>query len=248
VAGMEEAAWFYGQHGIIAIPVKKDGDEAGPGDLMMKLEGRESALLETERTGLNILQRMSGIATLTRRIVRKAEPMLVVATRKTPWGSLDNKAVAVGGGGTHRLGLWESILIKENHLEALSMEGEFDVIGEALKRAWAEREKAVFIEIEARNFSEAMKAAKAFVSLPGMDDEDKPCIIMLDNFPPEHAKKTVDALKKKGHHDRILVEASGQVTPENVMGYRDAGVDAASMGCLTHSPQALDISQLIVRD
>ena len=165
VAGIEEARWFYEQRGIGAKPSKKDGDPVSPGDVVLELSGREFALLETERTGLNLLQRMSGIATLTNGLVRKAKPLLVAATRKTHWGSLDNKAVAVGGGGTHRLALWESILIKENHLEALSLEGESDAIEEALRRAWAGRDRAVFIEIEVRNTDEAIRAAGCLVSL-----------------------------------------------------------------------------------
>jgi nicotinate-nucleotide pyrophosphorylase (carboxylating) len=245
VAGIEEAVWFYRQYGIGVKSLKNDGERVSAGEGVLILEGEESALLETERTGLNLLQRMSGIATLTNELVVKARPMLVAATRKTQWGSLDNKAVAVGGGGTHRLGLWESILIKENHLEALSKEGSFDVIEEALGRAWKNRRKAVFIEIEVRNFAEAMKAAETFVSLMDRDKAEKPCIIMLDNFPPEHAMKTVNALKKKGYHERILVEASGNITPDNITRYRDAGVDVVSMGYLTHSPKALDMSQLI---
>lgn len=248
IAGIEEAVWFYKQYGIKIKKIKKDGDSVKPGDLVLELTGREFELLETERTGLNLIQRMSGIATLTNNLVRKCHPMLVAATRKTHWGNLDNKAVSVGGGGTHRLGLWESILIKENHLHALRQEGVSEVIEEALKRAWQKRDKAIFIEIEVENIIDALKAAQCFISLMDKDKEIKPCIIMLDNFFSADVRKTIDRLKQKKYYNRILVEASGGITPENILEYRDAGVDVVSMGYLTHSPKALDISQLITRE
>lgn len=248
VAGIEEATWFYNQYGIESKSIKKDGDPVNPGDVILELEGYEFELLKTERTALNLLQRMSGIATLTNDLVKKCYPLLVAATRKTHWGNLDNKAVSVGGGGTHRLALWESILIKENHLEALSREGEFDVIEESLRRAWANKDKAIFIEIEVGNIKDAIKASNCFISLMGEENKEKPCIIMLDNFSPADVRRTVDLLKEKGYHNRILIEASGGITPENIVEYRDAGVDVVSMGYLTHSPKALDISQLIIRE
>lgn len=248
IAGIEEAVWFYNQYRIKSKQAKKDGDSIKPGDLILELTGREFELLETERIGLNLIQRMGGIATLTNNLVKKCQPMLVAATRKTHWGNLDNKAVSVGGGGTHRLALWESILIKENHLSALSKEGKFDVIKQALKRAWLNRNKAIFIEIEVEKISDAIKAAQYFILLMDKDKEEKPCIIMLDNFSPIYIRKTIGVLKQKKYYDRILIEASGGITPDNILSYRDAGVDVVSMGYLTHSPKSLDISQLIIRN
>jgi nicotinate-nucleotide pyrophosphorylase (carboxylating) len=245
LAGLEEASWFYNQYGIRVNQVKRDGDWVEKGDLIFELEGREFKLLETERVGLNLIQRMSGIASLTNHLVRKCQPLLVAATRKTHWGSLDNKAVSVGGGGTHRLGLWESILIKENHLASLAQEGDFDVIEEALDRAWHNRDKAVFIEIEVVSSDDALEAAGHFVRLLEDSDEVKPCVVMLDNFSPNDAAETVSLLKERRYYERVLIEASGGITPENILAYRDAGVDVVSMGYLTHSPRALDISQLI---
>jgi nicotinate-nucleotide pyrophosphorylase (carboxylating) len=248
IAGIEEATWFYGRYGIRVIRGKQDGDRVEPGDLILEFHGREFELLKTERVGLNLIQRMSGIATLTDDLVRKCRPLLVAATRKTHWGSLDNKAVSVGGGGTHRLGLWESILIKENHLASLSDEGDFDVIEEALDRAWHHRHRCVFIEIEVQTMKDALKAAGRFVSLLDGSNEVKPCIVMLDNFSPAGAAETVALLKDRGDFDRVLVEASGGITPENILAYRDAGVDVVSMGYITHSPKSLDVSQLIEDD
>jgi nicotinate-nucleotide pyrophosphorylase (carboxylating) len=246
LAGIEEAVWFYDQYGVEISPIKQDGDRVVKGDLILELQGQEFKLLETERVGLNLIQRMSGIASLTNKLVKNSEPLLVVATRKTHWGDLDNKAVSVGGGGTHRLGLWESILIKENHLASLSKEGDFDVIEEALTRAWQNRDKAVFIEIEVVSIDDAIKAAGQFTKLIEGTKEVKPCVVMLDNFSPKDAAKTVNLFKEKGYYEQVLIEASGGITPENILAYRDAEVDVVSMGYLTHSPKALDISQLIV--
>jgi nicotinate-nucleotide pyrophosphorylase (carboxylating) len=246
LAGIEEAVWFYDQYGVEISPIKQDGDRVIKGDLILELQGQEFTLLETERVGLNLIQRMSGIASLTNKLVQDSEPLLVVATRKTHWGDLDNKAVSVGGGGTHRLGLWESILIKENHLASLSKEGEFDVIEEALTRAWQNRDKAVFIEIEVVCIDDAIKAASQFAKLMEGTKVVTPCVVMLDNFSPKDAAKTVNLFKEKGFYEQVLIEASGGITPENILAYRDAEVDVVSMGYLTHSPKAMDVSQLIV--
>ena len=246
LAGIEEAVWFYDHYDIAVTTYKGDGDRVDTGDLVLELEGKEFILLKTERVGLNLMQRMSGIATLTNDLVRKCEPLLVAATRKTHWGNLDNKAVSVGGGGTHRLGLWESILIKENHLASLSKEGDFDVIQEALRRAWKGRDKAVFVEIEVVSVEDAIKAASCFTTLMDDTGDVKPCVVMLDNFSPADAARTVVEFKEKGYYSRVLIESSGGINPENIHTYRDAGVDIVSMGYLTHSPRALDISQLIL--
>jgi nicotinate-nucleotide pyrophosphorylase (carboxylating) len=142
--------------------------------------------------------------------------------------------------------LWESILIKENHLASLSKEGDFDVIEEALNRAWQNRDRSVFIEIEVVDINDALKAAGHFIFLMEGSNEIKPCVVMLDNFSPNDAAKTVDLIKEKGYYRQVLIEASGGIKPENIHAYRDAGVDIVSMGYLTHSPRALDISQLLV--
>ena len=245
IAGIEEAVWFYSKYDVAVKQLKKDGSKIKKGDVVLELKGKEFDLLKTERVGLNLLQRMSGIATLTNELVEKCKPLLVAATRKTHWGNLDNKAVSLGGGGTHRLGLWESILIKENHLASLSKEGSFDAIKQSLDRAWVNRDKAVFIEIEVESLKDALKAAEYFNLLMSRDKKIMPCIIMLDNFSPQLVSKTMRLLKEKKQYSKILIEASGGITPANITEYRDAGVDVVSMGYLTHSPKALDLSQLI---
>ena len=242
IAGIEEVVWFFDQYGIKTKPHKKDGIKVKSGDVIIELVGKEFELLKTERTALNLLQRMSGIATVTNTLAKKASSVIVAATRKTPWSYLDNKAVSVGGGATHRLGLWESILIKDNHLEGLSKEVRGNVIKEALSRAWKNRHRAVFIEIEVESVRDAMVAATTFFALIEDNHEQKPCIIMLDNFSPKKVRQTVKLLKENGFYDKILLEVSGAITPINISKYHNTGVDVVSLGFLTHSAKTLDIS------
>jgi len=246
IAGIEEIMWFYSQNGVKTKQIKTDGSKVNKGDIVLELEGKEFDLLKLERTGLNLIQRMSGIATLTNQLIEQCTPLLIAATRKTHWGYLDNKAVSVGGGGTHRLGLWESILIKENHLKSLSKEGDFNVIRESLNRAWSNKDKAVFIEIEVNSPEKAVIAAEHFNLLISRDKITTPGIIMLDNFSVKQVVKLMDLLRKRALLNNILIEASGGITEKNVTKYGDVGVDVVSMGYLTHSPRALDLSQLII--
>ena len=251
MAGIAEVTWFYEQHEIAVTSHKRDGDPVHAGDLVLELRASEKRLLETERTGLKVLQRMSGIATMTRRLLDQVKAAgadaLVVATRKTHWPLLDKKAVWVGGGGTHRLGLWEAILIKDNHLEGLKREGyQKDYIEAALTRAWQHRDRAVFIEVEVEDEADALTAAKTFHDLqePG---EVRPCVIMLDNMPPPQIKGVITALKERGLYDSVLLEASGGIAPDNLIEYAKTGVDILSLGSLTHSPKALDLNQTLIR-
>jgi len=238
LAGIEEATWLLQQHDISVQTFYRDGEKIQGGDVLIAMEGKMADLLILERVVLNLLQRMSGIATATYDLTAKCAPLLIAATRKTPWGSLDNKAVAVGGGATHRLGLWESILIKDNHLVGLGIET-------VLRRAWLYRNKAVFIEIEVENSSQAVEAAETFMKLQN-DTHDTPCIIMFDNFLVGTIKKTVELLKRKKLYDRVLLEASGGITLVNIINYKNLGVDVVSLGCLTHSASALDISMRVL--
>lgn len=251
MAGIAEVTWFYEQHGITVTPHKRDGDHVHAGDRVLELKASEKRLLETERTGLKVLQRMSGIASMTRRLVDTLKAAgantMVVATRKTHWPLLDKKAVWMGGGGTHRLGLWESILVKDNHLEGLKREGyREDYIEEALTRAWQHRDLAVFLEIEVEDEADALTAAKTFKDLQG-HGEDRPCVIMLDNMPPPQIGGVITTLREHGLYDRVLLEASGGITPDNLIEYAKTGVDLLSLGALTHSPKALDLNQTLIR-
>jgi nicotinate-nucleotide pyrophosphorylase (carboxylating) len=250
LAGGEEFAWLCNQNKIIVNPLKKDGGKFETGDKLFELEGPKNSMFFVERTGLNLLQRMSGIASETRRfadILGKEGRCIVAATRKTPWGFLDKKAITLGGGHSHRLGLFESFLIKDNHIDALRNQKIKDPIAYAIDKAWEMRKRSVFIEIEARNLEEAVRAAERFKFLQEQAKEIKACIVMLDNMSPQAVRKTVNALREKKFYDYVLLEASGNVNADNILQYAKAGVDACSLGCLTHSARALDISQILTK-
>src|SRR5208283_1737742 len=164
----------------------------------------------------------------------------VVATRKTVWGLLDKRAVHLGGGGTHRLGLGDAILIKNNHL-ALIARREEDAAPEALACAWHCRTEAAFIEIEVRSEGAALAAAEAFRRLQKESDERYPCLLMLDNLAPKEISTILDSLHREHLWSYALIEASGGISEKNVEAYADTGVDAISIGALTHSARALDL-------
>lgn len=250
-AGVEEAKWFYENRGQSATGMKRDGEAILPGDVLMRVQGDAHSLLSLERTAVNLLQRMSGIATATRRLVqiaRAASPAAhIVATRKTPWGLLDKRAVHLGGGGTHRLSLSDAILIKTNHLSLASNEMKMS-FEQTLRQAWERRKGAAFFEVEVTSSAEAVTAARIFAELQASEDAC-PCLLLLDNFPAEEAKKTVRTLRDLNLYQAAIVEASGRIWEGSVAEYVAAGVDAISIGALTHSARALDLSaKLIPRD
>ena len=180
VAGLEETIWFLKKHGLEVKIQVNDGQNVNKGDLVLTLDGGQNEILSTERICLNILQRMSGIATETKRLVDslKGYHTRIAATRKTLLRYLDKKAVFLGGGLTHRFGLWDAILIKDNHLETVKKEGITDYIETALARASKNVDKVDFIEIEVTSHEEALIAAQTFDSL----NLKKPCVVMLDNM------------------------------------------------------------------
>jgi nicotinate-nucleotide pyrophosphorylase (carboxylating) len=247
-AGLSEAHWIYERAGLGASCLVRDGNSIHAGDILLRIEGNAGTLLALERLAVNLLQRMSGVATATRHLVDAARCQSpnahVVATRKTPWGLLDKRAVHIGGGGTHRLSLSDAILIKTNHLrlaavsEAMSIEG-------AVRRAWEHREGAAFVEVEVTTAEEAMLAARAFRDLQERDTAC-PCILMLDNFSPVQASATVGTLRSHDLHDAVLIEASGNVGDSSLAAYAASGVDAISIGALTHSARALDLSAKLI--
>ena len=239
LAGVEEVSLLFRDSGIKVKIFSKDGSKLTKGSKILLLEGGEKDILKLERSVLDLLARMSGIATLTSILIKKVKGKVGIApTRKTQWRYLDKKAVYVGGGLTHRLALWESILIKDNHLAALKREGVKDVIGVALERAWKHKDKGNFIEIEVTNEKEAIKAANKFKKLM---DGHYPRIIMLDNINPRGIKAIISRLKKENLYNHVLIEASGGITPESVVNYANLGVDVISLGYLTKSSKALDI-------
>ena len=201
-----------------------DGDRVENGTLIMHLSGNARAMLKAERTALNLLQRMSGIATETRRFVDalKGYSSKIVDTRKTVPGLryLDKYAVRAGGGTNHRFCLSDGILIKDNHIKAAGS------IKEAVRRARAAVPHTIKIEIETETMEQVKEALEA-----GAD------IIMLDNMSTDDMKKAVDYIA-----GRALTEASGNVTVERVVDIAKTGVDLISSGSLTHSVKAMDIS------
>ncbi len=207
----------------------EEGREVGEGQEVARLEGPLRAILMGERLALNLLQRLSGIATLTRAYTRALEGTRarLLDTRKTTPGlrALEKWAVRVGGGGNHRFGLFDGILIKENHIRAAGG------VGAAVRRAKALAPHHLKVEVEVATLEELAEALEA-----GAD------LILLDNFPLEALR---EAVRRVG--GRVPLEASGNMTPERARAAAEAGVDYISVGALTHSPKALDLSLLVVR-
>jgi nicotinate-nucleotide pyrophosphorylase (carboxylating) len=252
IAGVAEFCWLLNRDDLETKVRKQDGEAVKAGDLVVEIEGRRSDLLTHERVGLNLLQRLSGIATAARhlqgRVHRHNPEAHVIGTRKTPWGLLDKRAVHLGGGGTHRLGLWDAILIKNNHL-ALLANREEDAAQIAVERAWPARKSSVFIEVEVRSEAAAMAAARAFRDVQETShegsDEACPAVLLLDNMSPAKISATVAQLRKQGLLDSVLTEASGNISENNIEEYAACGVDAISMGALTHSARALDLCERV---
>ncbi len=231
VAGVEEAKVILESLGLKFESYVEDGDKIKPRQVLMKISGDARTLLSVERTLLNVVSRMSGIATATRKLVdkvRKAGCKTIIAcTRKTAPGLLyfDKKAVLVGGGDPHRLHLDDMVLIKDNHIAIAGG------VENAVKRA---KEKVSFskkIEVEASDVKGVLAAAKAEAD-----------IIMLDNFSPKQVEEAVILLKKAGFFGKVLLEASGGITVDNVLDFASKGVDIISLGEITHSAKALDMS------
>jgi nicotinate-nucleotide pyrophosphorylase (carboxylating) len=191
---------------------------------------------------------MSGIATASRclqeRARRSSSATRIVGTRKTPWGLLDKRALHLGNGGTHRLGLGDAIVIKNNHL-ALIAGREEDGVPIAIEKAWRLRAESAFIEIEVRGEAAARAAAQTFRRLQEEAPEQYPCLLMLDNMVPDEIGVILDMLRREDLWDHTLIEASGGISEANVDAYAACGVDAISVGALTHSARALDICQRI---
>ncbi len=235
VAGVRIISKFYEKLGIKVKVLKDEGSRVKKGDIILEIIGNARKILMTERVILNLLSHMSGIATVTRDIVEKAKKVnpkiIIAATRKTLPGLrlLEKYAVKIGGGDTHRMSLTDMILIKDNHLK---------IIGDVEKAIRMAKKLASFtkkIEIEVSSLEDAIKAAKS-----GAD------IIMLDNMTPNEVKEVIETLKKLGLRKRVLIEASGGITPENIEEYAKTGVDIISLGYLTHSAPALDISLEVI--
>ena len=204
-----------------------DGTEVKPGDVAMVVEGKVQSLLQTERLMLNVMQRMSGIATMTRKYAKVLEGTntRVLDTRKTTPGMriLEKMAVKIGGGVNHRIGLFDMILLKDNHVD---FAGGIDKAITRAKEYCKEKGKDLKIEIEVRSFDELQQV----LDLGGVDR------IMFDNFTPEMTKK-VEMVAGK-----YETESSGGITFDTLREYAECGVDFISVGALTHSVKGLDMS------
>lgn len=227
LAGLAEAERFLKKVGIKAIRKTSDGSSIHKGQAVMTLSGRADKILAAERTLLNLLQRMSGIATATKKLTSKLPKNIrLLATRKTFWGLLDKKAVSLGGGYTHRLNLADAILIKDNHL-ALQSD-----IGAGLKRALSQASKVRFVEVELDSMKEVGGLLRLKLQWP------KNFVVMLDNFKPANIKKAAPLLHRAG----FTVEVSGGINEKNIKSYCLPGVSAISVGAITNKVPALDIS------
>lgn len=206
----------------------EDGTAVKPGDVAFVVEGRVQSLLQTERLMLNVMQRMSGIATMTHRYVKKLEGLhtRILDTRKTTPGMrmLEKEAVKIGGGVNHRIGLFDMILLKDNHVDfAGGIENAISRCHDYLKA----KGKDLKIEIEVRNLDEL----KEVMRVGGVDR------IMLDNFSPELTREAVKIVGGK-----YEIESSGGITFYTIRDYAESGVDFVSVGALTHSVKGLDMS------
>ena len=233
IAGLDEAALLFSYFGVSVTYHKKDGNAVRKDNQLLSLRGDAKKILLIERTALNIIGRMSGIATQTRNMadtVSAVNPHCrIAATRKTCPGFqiLDKKAVSIGGGDPHRMNLSDGVLIKDNHLALVPLE----IAIEAAKKSTTYKK----IEIEVETPENALIAAKA-----GAD------IIMLDNMSPAQITRTIRVLKSKGLRDHIIIELSGGIDEVSLARYAALDVDVISLGFLTHSVKNLSVNLEII--
>ena len=223
-----EAVFDYGAPEVRFEKLSADGERVKAGDVVARVEGAARQILTAERLALNYMQRMSGIATGTRRVVDllAGTHTRVLDTRKTTPGirAFEKAAVLMGGGVNHRMGLYDQILIKDNHVDYA---GSMTAAVEGARKYLASVSRTVPIVVEVRDLDEVEQA----LAVGGVDR------LLLDNFSPAWAAQAVSLVG-----GRVPTEASGGLTPDNVRAYGDAGVDFVSLGWLTHSPLPLDIS------
>jgi nicotinate-nucleotide pyrophosphorylase (carboxylating) len=231
IAGVELADNIF-QEFLIKTSIKRyDGDHVSAGDVVMTLQGDARSIITVERTALNLLMRMSGIASLTSKMVKDVKgvnkDVILAGTRKTTPGLqfFEKDAVRAGGGDTHRYRLDDAVLIKDNHIAVVgSVKG-------AVERAKNYVSFTKKIEIEVESSADALEAAAS-----GAD------IVMLDNMSPEEVQNVLEELENAGLREKVLIEVSGGINPGNILEYAEKGVDVISTGYITHSAKALDLS------
>jgi len=237
VAGLDEAKIIFDICNCDSKALVNDGDIVKRGIRVMKINGNTRAILKAERTALNLIMRMSGIATDTKKFVdivkTVSKDIKVMGTRKTAPGLryFDKKSIKLGGGHSHRNTLDELILIKDNHLAVTTS------IQSAISNARHKAGKNMMIECEVSNTKSSVEAIKS-----GAD------IIMLDNFTPEMAQKTISYLRKSGLREKVLIEISGGINISNIKDYALALPDMISIGSLTHSSNSIDFSMKMEHD
>lgn len=226
IAGVRHASAIFKLKGCNVKILKKDGSKIKPNETIMTISGDAGKILTCERTALNLLTRMSGIATQTDQLVKKIanKKTKLYSTRKTAPGLryFDKEAVEIGGGGKHRLRLDEMVMIKDNHIA---------VADSLLSLIKAAKRKYKKFEVEVENTEDAVLAAKEGAT-----------IIMLDNFSPEQIKKTIQVLKDKKLRNKVLLEASGGINSKNIAKYGKTDVDIISVGSITNSVKGIDLS------
>jgi len=228
LAGLGEGEQVFEHFGLETQTAFSDGAEIKRGDVVLEISGNARSILAAERTALNIMGRMSGIATITRECVQRSKGVTVAGTRKTTPGfrKFEKKAIILGGGCPHRYNLAEAVLLKDNHIAVAGLE---NAIKNA-KKTYHGKE----IEVEVDNVDDALKAAQL-----GAD------IIMFDNMGPDEINDAIELFKEKGLRERVKLEASGGITLDNLDDYVNTGVDVISMGMLTHSARWLNFSLII---
>ncbi len=243
VAGLPVAGYVLSQidKNLVFKASIEDGSRVEKGSVIASVKGLTLSLLSAERLVLNFLQRLSGIATATNKFAEKVKghKTRILDTRKTTpgWRYLEKYAVKIGGGTNHRMGLYDQILIKDNHLEIMEPEKKNGNISSLVKKAREQVANEVLIEVEVEDLCQIKEMVDA-----GVD------IILFDNMVPSKINEAVEIVKElensreAGTGRAILTEASGNITIENVEEYAKAGVDRISVGMITHSARALDIS------
>lgn len=243
ICGLQIAEWVMAQvdYSVRFKPNCKDGDFVGKDKELAFLEGRVNSILRAERVMLNFMEFLSGIATKTKAFVDKAKPygVKIMDTRKTYplLRYLEKYAVSAGGGANHRMGLYDQVLIKDNHIKAISYKlsavGKSSGLRELVDTARKKNVKGTVIEIEVSSPAEFEDALQG-----------KPDIIMLDNMSPKDVKACVEI--RRMSRIKTLLEASGGIDLDNIEEYAKTGIDMVSIGALTHSVKAIDISLEIV--
>jgi nicotinate-nucleotide pyrophosphorylase (carboxylating) len=231
IAGVEIASDIFTEFFVETKIKTQDGEKTRSGQIIMEIAGDPRSILSVERTVLNLLMRMSGIATLTSEMIQKVRTVnssvIIAGTRKTTPGLqfFEKNAIRLGGGDTHRYRLDDSVLIKDNHLALVGG------VDEAVSRAKNYASFTNKIEIEVETLEETLQAANA-----GAD------IIMLDNMSPKEIKDVLSALTRENLRDKVTVEVSGGINSDNIIEYAKVGVDVISTGYITHSARSLDLS------